>query len=259
MNCKNCKTPLESSFKFCHECGAKIIHNRLTLKSVIHNIGEQFFNYDNKIFKTFAHLFTKPEVVIVGYINGVRKKYLNVIQYFAIALTITGLLFFILNTFFDNPFQLNAKKFGIPDNLPNQNSINSIFEDISNLMNKYFNLLYVISLPISAFGSWFTYKIYVKKFNFTEHLIINTYYSAQLLSFLAVLAVICACFGISYMDFSFYSLPIAFVYFWFILKRIYEQSIFDSLLYLFIYLCIYFLVLGIMSFFTGIVIGILFS
>ncbi|WP_369598046.1 DUF3667 domain-containing protein [Mesonia mobilis] len=49
-----------------------------------------FLNYDNTFLKTYAHLFTQPHIVIGDYINGVRKKYLNVVSYITIALTLAG-------------------------------------------------------------------------------------------------------------------------------------------------------------------------
>ena len=88
MNCKNCNLLISDKDNFCNSCGAKVIRNRLTIKSLFEDFSEQFLNYDNKFLQTFLHLFTKPEVVIDGYINGTRKKYVNVISYFAIALTL---------------------------------------------------------------------------------------------------------------------------------------------------------------------------
>ena len=99
-NCKNCNTQLLSKNDFCPSCGGKVIRNRLTLKALFSNFSEQFLNYDNKFLKTFLHLFSKPEEVIDGYINGTRKKYVNVVSYFAIAITLSGLLMFVLNKFF---------------------------------------------------------------------------------------------------------------------------------------------------------------
>ncbi len=260
MNCKNCSTKLGTSFNFCPECGAKIITKRITFKSIMHNISEQFFNYDNKILKTFIHLFSKPEAVIVGYIDGVRKRYINVLQYFAISLTITGLQFFILNTFFENPFNLDFSSFGISKAVPNPESIEKYFQSISEIMNKYYSLIYVLSIPISAIGFWLVYKLYQKKYNFSEHIIINTYYSAQLLIILAFLAIIFALFGVSYMDFSFYSMPFSFIYLWYVLKRVYQMSVFDSLAYIIIFFFAYavlFVILGIASLIIGILIGLL--
>lgn len=85
MNCKNCNLLLSDKASFCSNCGAKVIRNRLTFKNLIEYFSEQFLNYDNKFLQTFIHLFTKPEVVIESYINGTRKKYVNVISFFAIS------------------------------------------------------------------------------------------------------------------------------------------------------------------------------
>ena len=65
------------------------------MRSIAADINEQFLNIDNKFLKTFFHLFTKPDVVIGGFINGTRKKYINVIQYLAISLTLLGVQLFI--------------------------------------------------------------------------------------------------------------------------------------------------------------------
>ena len=73
MNCKNCNTSLLNNQKFCLECGAKVIKNRLTLKNIFEDINDQFISIDNIFLKTFIHLFTKPELVINGFIGGTRK------------------------------------------------------------------------------------------------------------------------------------------------------------------------------------------
>jgi predicted amidophosphoribosyltransferase len=56
MNCKNCGTALTSENNFCNSCGAKVIHNQLTLKNVFEDFSEQFLNYDNKFLQTFIAL-----------------------------------------------------------------------------------------------------------------------------------------------------------------------------------------------------------
>ncbi len=260
MNCKNCAFLLNQDDNYCPSCGGKVISERLTVKNVIHNFSEQFFNYDNKILKTFLYLFYKPEAVIVGYIEGVRKRYINVLQYFAVSLTIAGLQFFILNTFFDNPFDFSASNFGIGSNVPNPKSVDSQMKTISEMMNNYYSLIYIFSIPFSAVGSWFVYKIYDKRYNFAEHIVINTFYAAQLLIVLAIFAIIFAFFGVSYMDFSFLSLPITFIYFWFVLKRVYNMSILDSIAFMMLYLVVYaviFILLGVVSLIIGIFVGLL--
>ena len=91
MNCKSCQSTLKSQDNYCNICGAKVIRNRLTFKNLFEHFSEQFLNYDNKFLLTFITLFKRPEDVIAGYISGTRKKYVNVISYFAIAITLSGL------------------------------------------------------------------------------------------------------------------------------------------------------------------------
>ena len=95
--CKNCESPLLAENNYCNVCGARVIHNRLSFKILFAQFTEEFLNYDNKFFKTFIHLFSRPEEVILGYMKGVRKRYANPVSYFAIALSLTGLWMFIVN------------------------------------------------------------------------------------------------------------------------------------------------------------------
>ena len=74
MFCKNCERQLRTDFRFCPDCGAKIIRNRITLKNLWGDVVERVFNIDNTFLKTFGHLFSKPEVVIEGYIEGTRLR-----------------------------------------------------------------------------------------------------------------------------------------------------------------------------------------
>ncbi|WP_452601695.1 DUF3667 domain-containing protein [Pontimicrobium sp. MEBiC06410] len=103
MLCKNCKTSLNDDINFCYNCGAKVIRNKLTFKHVFEDFNEQFLNLDNKFLQTFIALFITPEAVIGGYINGTRKKYINAINYFAIAITFSGLQVFVLRHFSQMP------------------------------------------------------------------------------------------------------------------------------------------------------------
>lgn len=243
MLCKNCNTKLNTNHNFCYECGAKVITQKITFKNVMENFSAQFFNYDNKFLKTFLDLTIKPEKVIAGYLDGLRKRYINVIQYLAISLTITGLHFFILTTFFENPFDIQASQFGIPKNIPNPNSVEEYFSKTSEFMSKYISIIYILSIPISAIGSWLAYRIYDKRYNYTEHIIINTYYAAHYLIATAVLAIVFVTFGASYANFSTISFFLAFIYFWYVLKRVYKIPWLESIAYIFVHGVFYFVIL----------------
>ncbi len=79
MNCKNCNTPLQGEKKFCSNCGSKVISYRLNFSSVSEEFFSTYINWDNKFYKTFIHLFTKPQEVANGYLDGVRKRYTNLL------------------------------------------------------------------------------------------------------------------------------------------------------------------------------------
>jgi hypothetical protein len=241
MNCKNCNTKLNDTYKFCHECGAKVITKRLTMTVIFYNVSEQLFNYDNKVFKTFAHLWSHPEKVILDYIKGVRKRYINVIQYFAIALTLTGLQFFILQNFTESPFGTAPSVIDTanPDHIQ-ASKFEEGFSAIAEMITKYYTVFNVISLPVSAFLSWFVYKLHSKTYNFAEHMVINTYYAAQMLIIVAFISVLSGFIGVSYINFSLIASPFYFIYLWFVLKRIYRLEVLESIAYIIVYMFGYF-------------------
>ena len=105
--CRNCLENLNPKVTFCHSCGAKIIKNRLTLANLAEDFNDRFLSIDAAFPKTFIALFTKPEDVIGGYIEGVRKKYLSAFGYFALSLSVAGIYVFILREYFLDTFLSN--------------------------------------------------------------------------------------------------------------------------------------------------------
>ncbi len=176
MNCKNCENSLETTTKFCQNCGAKVIHHRLTLKSLWSDFFERFLNYDNTLLKTVRHMFTKPEVVIDSFIKGTRKKYLNPFNFFLVSLAITGLYNFLYKSFLLEEtiaFYENSFKSLGQEGLFSANSFDGF-----NLFLEYFNLFAFASIPINALITKITFWNY-KKYNFTEHIVINLYTVSQ--------------------------------------------------------------------------------
>jgi hypothetical protein len=233
MVCKNCNTAFNDTQNFCFECGAKVIRNRLKPKVLVEQVNEEFLSADNYLLKTFIHLFTKPEVVIVGYIEGTRKKYINVIQYFAIGLSLLGVQVFFMSNVFNDPelyklafFEEMAKISGQENNpFLNTNPENS--DDFNSLQS----LFYTLSVPFSAFTTWLTYWIIgSRRFNFTEHLVINLYYSAQVVIISAVIYIITLGLGYNYFHTSFCITGLTFIYFFYVFKRVFNTSFWTSVL-----------------------------
>ncbi len=216
MDCKNCGASLRSDFRFCPACGAKVIRKRLTLKNVWQDVSFQLFNLDNTFLKTFRHLFAQPHLVIESYISGIRKKYMNPISYFAIAVTLSGILFFILR----NIYHVNLTENSFTDR-PTAN-MDFVFD--------YQGLLSYLTMPIYALMTWLLF-LDTRKLNYTEHLVTNAYLIGQL-SFVQVLVCLplFGLFNIPYDVFNWGFLFVTVAYQFYVLKKIHQTSIGSTLL-----------------------------
>lgn len=226
MHCKNCNTSIGSSQNYCHECGAKIIYNRLSPKIIAQQINDQFISIDNKLLQTFICLFTKPEDVIDGYINGRRKKYIEVLQYFAISLSLAGLQVFLMLTFFKESLDVSF----VPDigdpSFQDKNPLKDF--TFENFMN-YQGLIYILSVPVYAFATWFVYYILKdRRYNFTEHVVLNLYYSAQIIIITAICSILFLILGIDYVIASMLLLLPSFAYLYYILKRLFKDEFWET-------------------------------
>lgn len=215
MNCKNCQTKISTTDDFCKSCGGKIIRNRLTIKNLFLHFSEHFLNYDNRFLQTFISLFLKPQDVIDGYINGLRKKYVNVIGYFAIALTVSGLQLLIIDRFFPEAMNMSA--------LIVEGS-NQSDEKMMRFVKEYQSILMMLNVPIYALVSYLVFYT-LKKYNYTEHLVIFMYILSQMTFVGTLITVISAFFDLSIAHASMILLPIQFFYSIYCLQKLYKLSI----------------------------------
>ena len=215
MVCKNCGASLRSDFGYCPACGAKVIRNRLTIKNIWQDLSFQVFNLDNTFLKTFRHLFSRPEFVIDTYISGTRKKYMNPISYFAIAVTISGILFFVLR----NVYEIEL----IPKNNNNVQGPNMDFIfDYQGLMSYFF-------LPYYALVTWILY-LDKGKMNFTEHLVANSYVTAQTYFIQTLICI--PLFGfldVAYDKVNWFFMVFMIAYQFFVFGRIHKTGFFNTL------------------------------
>ncbi|WP_178983686.1 DUF3667 domain-containing protein [Winogradskyella helgolandensis] len=258
MNCKNCNNTLKESQKFCDECGAKIIQNRLKPKVLAQQVNAQFISIDNKFLRTFIDLFKQPETVIIGYIDGTRKKYIDVLQYFAISLTLAGIQVFLITTFFKEALTFSPEFITTIENMPEQD-INPMASFNPDIFTKYQGLIYILGVPVSALATWLVYYLFGnKRFNFTEHLVLNLYYSAQIIIITAVFSILFLVTGMNYLIVSsLLGLP-TFIYLAYILKKIFKEDFWNTiakfLIVMAFYVVIYFIIIliaAIVLFFSG--------
>lgn len=215
MTCKNCHTNFIDTDSYCSNCGGKIIRNRLTFRNMFENFSEQFLNYDNKFLQTFICLLTKPEEVIGCYIDGVRKKYVNPISYFAISLTLAGLQMFLISKFF--PEALDLSSIVVDDQAQMSN-------EFMNNMIEYQSLMLMSFVPVYALISKIVF-FNKKKYNYTEHLVMFLYILSQLTLIMILPTLVSLALGYDMGNISIITMVLQVVYSAYCLKRVFDLSL----------------------------------
>ncbi len=168
MECKSCGHTQDKDFRYCPVCGAKVINHRLTFKNLWKEVLEKVFDLDSNFIKTFRHLFSKPEEVLEGYVNGIRRRYLNPIAYFGIALTLSGIQLYVFRKIPKDKINWDVLDQGVNP------------ETGDKLMNVVFDFntfIFILYIPIFALAGWLTFN--KKSFFPTEHIIFFTYILAH--------------------------------------------------------------------------------
>lgn len=182
MNCKNCKTELNPKDKFCNNCGAKIINDRITVKRLFSDVFDAL-GWGSNFFVTLRHLIFKPQVVFKEYINGTRKKYANPFTFYTISLAIS---LFVFSLSSEQLMQISTNS-SMEQTVVQENTASNDFKDVEmfgfknqeefskaimEFQMKYYNLMGFLLLPLCTLIAFFVFR---KPYNFGEHLIINTY------------------------------------------------------------------------------------
>lgn len=173
--CINCDAYLALDQRYCAECGGKRMYNRITWRNLLEDFTERFLNVENSFFKTFIALFKQPEDVIVGYMKGMRKKYLPAFSYFALALTVAGLYNFVLRTWFYDNYIAAQTSFYTGEVAEMQQSFATSFSDT---FIEYQSLFMFLFIPFMAILSRIVFWNY-KRFNLVEHFVIFLYAYSQ--------------------------------------------------------------------------------
>lgn len=216
--CINCESHLDLDQRFCSDCGGKRVYNRLTWRNLLEDFAERFLNVENSFFKTFIALFKKPEDVIVGYMRGMRKKYLPTFSYFALALTLAGIQNFVLRTWFFDTYVEAQTGIYSGEMAEIQKSFATSF---ANTFIEYQSLFMFLSIPLMALFSKIVFWNY-KKFNFVEHFVVFLYAYSQFSIVSSVISITFLWSSTITQIFSFIITLLFFVYMGYVLKRVFE-------------------------------------
>ncbi len=235
MHCKNCGYALRTDYSYCPNCGAKVIRKRITFKNLLYDFTERFLNLDNAFIKTFFYLFRQPDDVIGGYIRGVRKKYMNPVSYFTIAVALGGLFVFLFRNVFTDAmdYSMNLGK-----SMNNDNPMaNSLSDSINNAIFDYQQLFYILSIPLLAMVSKLIF-IDKKQFNLSEHLIINLYGYSQMSICINVLYILFIWNSKIIFYISTFNIVFQIGYFTYVLKRLFKLGFGNMFIRLMLFLVV---------------------
>jgi hypothetical protein len=210
MKCRNCETNLRTDFQFCPGCGAKLETKRISFKRLLGDLADRVFSLDNSFTRTFLTLFTHPENVIGGYISGVRKKFMNPLSYMGIALTLSGLIVFLIQKFFADKIDLT----GISS--AGETEFSRSYQEF---VYDYSSLLFILYIPVMALPAYLVFN--KVRYNLAEHFVVFTYILAQysLVSF-PVSVILLLTTPENYMVFSLPLLFLTLLYSLFALQRL---------------------------------------
>lgn len=228
--CVNCAEYIALDQRFCSFCGGKRIYNRLTWRNLIEDFADRFLNLENSFLKTFIAMFKRPEEVIGGYMNGMRKKYLPAFSYFAIAITVAGFFGFVLKNYFmeevvtssvNSPIGINEMA-GVPvaEMQEVSNSMTTSIREYLSWVSDHQTLIYIAIIPFLAIISRIVFWNY-KKYNFVEHLVIYLYAYSHIAMITTLTNLLFLWNSAAYQISSFITFPVMILYIGWVLKRLF--------------------------------------
>ena len=155
MACINCNIDFDG--EFCPSCGEKKDVDRITLTSIVQSSFSGFMDMDKGLLFNLKNLTLRPQKTILNYINGKRRQILNPISYAIITISVY--------LFLDSILPRTLMELQEVDVFGTQEMGMKIGYFMSSKM-KFLWLSYAI------YGAVFT-KLFFKKYNFFEHLVIN--------------------------------------------------------------------------------------
>jgi Protein of unknown function (DUF3667) len=156
--CLNCDNNFEGAF--CNLCGQKAATHRFTMHEWLHEIPHSILHVDSGFFLTMKTLFLRPGNAVREFLQGKRKLLFSPFLY---VLILCGIFVVVKSLFVKDLKPIDFADAG------------KLIETISEQYYKIFVIASIIPLTIAS------YLVYFKsKYNFAEHLVLNSYLIAQL-------------------------------------------------------------------------------
>ncbi|MEM7573908.1 MAG: DUF3667 domain-containing protein [Bacteroidota bacterium] len=181
MECRNCQQTLIASADFCHHCGAKVVQQRLNFARLFQEFWHVVTNVERGLWATMRDLLLQPAQVILGYLDGLRKKYTAPASFALIVGAIYSITALIYPDIYVHESMLEGVLLGGGGRPDWAESL------MLKMIPWRLPLLFAPVLSISLLN-WLAYR---KQYNGAEHTVIGLYYFGQIsLLYLGILLLI---------------------------------------------------------------------
>jgi hypothetical protein len=152
--CKNCNTA--TSGNFCSNCGQPVTTHRIDAHYFLHDIPHSILHVDKGFPFTFAQLIVRPAKALQEYLDGRRAKFFRPLAYVVLMSALCSVLIsWIKRTATDHPATEHQSFF-----------------------SHYQSVFIFLMIPVVSVCTYLAFK--KSRYNFWEHMLINTYLAAQL-------------------------------------------------------------------------------
>jgi len=150
------------------------------MHDVSHEVVHYFVHADKGFLSLLIHLISKPGVAAREFIEGKRKSYFSPLNFFLIVAGVFVFMTNVLNTGSERSLamekQIAATQY-IKDPVKKQQVLASLerADKFMGFFKKYGNFVAMFATPFITIFLWLFYK--KGKYNYTEHLVANLYFS----------------------------------------------------------------------------------
>lgn len=219
--CKNCDSTFQG--EFCNSCGQRVMP-RFTGSFLWQGLHKDLFEVDKGLLLTLKELWANPGKMVLAYVNGRTKSYYSPLKY----LIFWTAIYFIIQPLVnkeDNGF-LSLSNLLLNAHHPfSRESLEDFVQGSFQFMTMNVDLFFIGLIPFVSTTSYFLHPS--SNFNFTENIILFTYFSGQVV-FIVVIMIVLTPQVNAIKEFSFWVLipPIIIQYYILIkmIKQFFNQS-----------------------------------
>lgn len=167
--CQNCNKPLHG--KYCSNCGQSADTHRIGAHFLWHDLQHGLLHVDKGIFYTTKELFTRPGHSIREFLQGKRVKHFKPLS---LIIILAGIYGFLTHFFGINLLSNNIKVSGSGEEVE---KAKEALARVSEWMAQHYSIVTLAQVPLFALGTYIAFR--KAGYNFTEHLVINTFLAGQ--------------------------------------------------------------------------------